>query len=121
MHGGTTYATPDIKRAATQGRDEEYPYAATTAVVGSELELKQETGKEPGSKKKVTEDESARPAKPQRGKKKQPTLSNVHHKQGPAGDVYAIPNKEAPEVGHKVGSQGDMYAMAAKPSMIIHI
>ena len=80
MQGGTTYATPDKERAATQGRDGEYPYAAITAVVGSELEPKQETGKEPGSKKKVTQDESARPAKPQRGRKKQPTLSDVRHK-----------------------------------------
>ena len=40
------------------------------------------------------------------------------HKQGPAGDVYTIPNKKAPEVGHKAGPQKDMYAVAAKPSKV---
>ena len=39
--------------------------------MGSELEPKQKTGKEPGSKKKVMEDESARPEKPKRGRKQQ--------------------------------------------------
>ena len=39
------------------------------------------------------------------------------HKQGPAGDVYAIPNKKAPEVEHKAGPQ-DMYALAAKTSKV---
>ena len=51
-----------------------YSYAATTAVVGSEPEPKQKAGKELGSKKKVTEDESARPEKPKRRSKKQSAL-----------------------------------------------
>ena len=40
------------------------------------------------------------------------------HKQVPAGDVYSIPNKKAPEVGHKAGPQEGMYAVAAKPSKV---
>ena len=51
-----------------------YSYAATTAIVGPELEPKQKARKEPGSKKKVTEDVSAHPEKPTRRRKKQPAL-----------------------------------------------
>ena len=69
-------------KAATQGGDGEYSYAATTAVVGSELEPKQKIGKEPGSKKKVTEDESAPPEKPKRRRKNQPALQTCPTSRG---------------------------------------
>ena len=118
MHGGATYASPDKKRGPAQGGDGEYSYAATTTVVGSKLEPKHKAREEPGGERKVTEDESARPEKPKRGSKKQPAPSDVPHKQGPAGDVYAMPNKKVPEVGHKAGPQGDMYTVSAKPSKV---
>ena len=115
MHGGTTYATPGKEKAAAQDGDGEYSYAATTTVVGAQHS---KLGKKPGGEKKVTEDVSAQPDKPKRGSKKQPAPADVPHKQGPGGDVYAMPDKKAPEVGHKAGPQGDMYAVSAKPSKV---
>ena len=113
MHGDTTYAAPDKDKTAVEGGDGVYSYAATTTVVGAK-----HSKPKPGSEKKVAEDVSAQPEKPVRGSKKQPPPSDVHHKQGPVGDLYAMPDKKAAEVGHKAGPQGDMYAVAGKPSKV---
>ena len=118
MHGDTTYATPDKEKAAIQGGDGEYSYAATTTIVGAQHSKSE---KKPGDEKKVAKDESAQPDKPKRGSKKQPVPADVPHKQGPAGDVYAMPDKKVPEVGHKPGPQGDMYAVSTKPFKVSDI
>ena len=115
MHGDTTYAAPQKESTATQGGEGEYSYAATTTVVGAQHS---KSGKQLGDEKKAAKDEFAQPDKPKRGSKKQPAPADVPHKQGPAGDVYAMPDKKAPEVGHRAGPQGDMYAVSIKPSKV---
>lgn len=115
MHGETTYAAPGKDKAAVESGDGVYSYAATTTVVGAKHG---QPGAKPGGEKSIAEDVSAQPEKPVRGSKKQPPPSDVSHKQGPVGDLYAMPDKKATEVGHKAGPQGDMYAMTAKPSKV---
>ena len=114
MHGDTTYAAPDKNKAAAEGGEGVYSYAATTTVVGAQHNKS-------GGETKATENVSVQPEKPKRGSKKQPPPSDVPHKQGPVGDLYAMPDKKALEVGHIAGPQGDMYAMAAKPSKVSDI
>ena len=116
VHGDmATYAAPDKEKPAAEGGEGVYSYAATTTVVGakhSKPEVK------PGSEQNITGNVSVQPEKPMRGSKKQPPSADVSHKQGPVGDLYAMPDKKVPEVGHKPGPQGDMYAVAAKPSKV---
>ena len=116
MHGDTTYAAPGKDKVTAEGGDGGgvYSYAATTTVVGAQHS-------KPGGERKATGNVSIQPEKPIRGSKKQPPPADVPHKQGPVGDLYAMPDKKAPEVGHKAGPQGDMYAMAAKPSKVSDI
>ena len=111
MQGDTTYAAPDKDKTAVEGGDGVYSYAATTTVVGAKHS---KHGANPSGEK----DLSVQPEKPVRGSKKQPPPSDVPHKQGPVGDLYAMPDKKAAEVGHKAGPQGDMYAVAGKPSKV---
>ena len=115
MHGGTTYATPDKDKAATEGGEGEYSYAATTTVIGAKHSKPQ---KKPDGEMKVADDVSAQPEKPKRGSKKQSPPADVPHKQGPVGDLYAMPDKKAPEVERKPGPQGDLYSMAARPPKV---
>lgn len=111
VHGDTTYAAPDKNKATAEGGDGVYSYAATQTVVGAQH------GK-PGGETTARENVSVQPEKPKRGSKK----ADVPHKQGPVGgDLYAMPDKKAPEVGHKAGPQGDMYAVAGKPSKVSDI
>ena len=112
MHGGTTYATPDKDKAAAEGGEGEYSYAATTTVIGAKHSKPQ---KKPDGEMKIADDACAQPEKPKRGSKKQSPPADVPHKQGPVGDLYAMPDKKAPEVERKPGPQGDLYSMAAKP------
>ena len=115
MHGDTTYAAPGKDKAAAESvGDGVYSYAATTTVVGAQHN-------KPGGETKTTGNVSVQPEKLKRGSKKQPLPSDVSHKQGPVGDLYAMPDKKALEVGHKAGPQGDMYAMAAKPPKVSDI
>ena len=113
VHRDTTYAAPDKNRAATEGGEGVYSYAATPTVVGAQHSKQ-------GGETKATENVSVQPENP-RGSKKQPPLSDVPHKQGPIGDLYAMPDKKAPEVGHKTGPQGDMYAVTANPPKVSDI
>ena len=113
MHGDTTYATADKDKVDAQGGDGVYSYAATTTVVGAQHF---NPGAKSGDEKNIAEDVSVQPEK--KGSKKQPPPSDVPHKQGPVGDLYAMPGKKATEVGHKAGPQGDVYALSTKPSKV---
>lgn len=64
MHGGTTYATPDKDKAATEGGEGEYSYAATTTVIGAKHSKPQ---KKPDGEMKVVDDVSAQHEKSKRG------------------------------------------------------
>ena len=113
LHEDATYASPGEKNAATEGADGVYSYAATTTVVGAKMDPKQKAGKKAGDEKK-----DAQPDKPKRGNYKQPPPADVPHKQGPAGELYAMPEKKPQTVGHVQGPQGDFYAVSAKPSKV---
>ena len=117
MREDTTYAAPGKDKTAAESGDAGgvYSYAATTTVVGAKHT---KPGAKPSGERNVAENISAHPEKPMRGSKKQPPPANVPHKQGPVGDLYAMPDKKALEVGHKSGPQGDMYAMSVKPSKV---
>ena len=117
MREDTTYAAPDKDKTAAESGDGGgvYSYAATTTVVGAKHT---KPGAKPGGEKNIAQDVSAQPEKPMRGSKKLPPPADVPHKQGPVGDLYAMPDKKAPEIGHVSGPQGDMYAVAAKPSKV---
>ena len=115
MHGDTTYASPGKDKAATEGGEGEYSYAATTTVIGAKHS---KPGAKPGGEKNTTHNVSAQPEKPKRGSNKHSPPADVPHKHGPVGDLYAMPDKKAQEVERKPGPQGDLYSMAAKPSKV---
>ena len=111
VRGDTTYATPDKDKAAAEGGEGEYSYAATTTVIGAKHSKPE---KKPDGEMKIAYDVSAQPDKPKSGSNKHSPPADVPHKQGPVGDLYAMPDKKAQEVERKPGPQGDMYALAAK-------
>ena len=113
MREDTTYASPGTETAATEGADGVYSYAATTTVVGAKMDPKQKAGKKPSDETK-----NAKPDKPQRGNYRQQPPADVSHKQGPAGELYAMPEKKPRTKGHVHGPPGDMYAVVAKPSKV---
>ena len=115
VHGDTTYASPGKDKAATEGGEGEYSYAATTTVIGAKHSKPEP---KPGGEKNTTHNVSAQPEKPKRGSNKHSPPADVSHKHGPVGDLYAMPDKKAQEVEHRAGPQGDMYALAAKPSKV---
>ena len=104
----TTYTSPGTETAVTEGADGVYSYAATTTVVGAKMESKQKAGKKPSDETKDAQPDTAETTPP----------ADVQHKQGPTGELCAIPEMKPLTVVHVQGPQGVMYAVSAKPSKV---
>ena len=76
MRGDTTYAAPDKDKAAAEGGDGVFSYAATTTIVGVQHN---KHGRKPGGENKGDVYTIS--------KKKTPEMG---HKAGPQGDMYVL-------------------------------
>jgi hypothetical protein len=127
-----TYASPGTEKPQPENTDGVYSYAVTETKIGAQLkERGQHKQKpppgdfyeEPNAAKNpkhkqgtITGEVYTEPEKPKRGTKKgkqqQPPVS---HKEAPAGDLYAMPDKKK-DVSHTTGPvTGEEYALASKP------
>ena len=129
-----TYASPGTEKPQPENTDGVYSYAVTETKIGAQLkEREQQKQKpppgdfyeEPNAAKNpehkqgtITGEVYTEPEKPKRGTKKgkqqQPPVS---HKEAPAGDLYAMPDKKK-DVSHTTGPvTGEEYALASKPKV----
>ena len=134
--GEDTYASPGTEKPQPETTDGVYSYAATETKIGAQMKEREQqkkqpppqgdTYEEPNAAKNVqhktgtiTGETYAQPDKPKRGTKKKDKQQKepVTHKEAPAGDLYAMPDKKK-DISHTSGPvTGDEYAVASKPKV----